>query len=67
LIQKELYIFRAQSNISLNNYPGILFRLDMALAYHPAHRRNNVKTDSFFTGKYVNHFMLSKMYQLNRN
>jgi len=31
----------------LNSYPGILFRLDMPLAYHPAHRRNDVKNRLF--------------------
>jgi hypothetical protein len=40
---KSCRYFWAQTDISLNNYPRILFSLDMALVYHTAHRRNHVK------------------------
>ena len=36
------------------HYPRILFRLDMGLVYHPAHRRNDVGGK---TEKYVNYFI----------
>jgi hypothetical protein len=35
-------------------YPRILFRLDMGLVYHPAHRRNDVGGK---TEKYVDYFI----------
>jgi hypothetical protein len=36
------------------HYPRILFRFDMGLVYHPAHRRNDVEKNP---GKYANYFI----------
>jgi hypothetical protein len=36
------------------HYPRILFRLDMGLVYHPAHRRNDVEKNP---EKYANYFI----------
>ena len=36
------------------HYPRILFRFDMGLVYHPAHRRNDVEKN---LGKYANYFI----------
>ena len=36
------------------HYPRILFRLDMGLVYHPAHRRNDVGKKP---EKYVDYFI----------
>ena len=37
------------------HYPRILFRLDMGLVYHPAHRRNDVGEKK--PEKYANYFI----------
>jgi hypothetical protein len=36
------------------HYPRIVFRLDMGLVYHPAHRRND---EGEKTEKYVNYYI----------
>ena len=37
------------------HYPRILFRLDMGLVYHPAHRRNDVEKNP---EKYVYNYFI---------
>jgi hypothetical protein len=42
-VELKMLTTKTADDISLNNYPRILFSLDMALVYHTAHRRNHVK------------------------
>jgi len=54
-----------RNDVSLNNYPMILFSLDIASVYHPAHSRERCEKKqepNFFTGKYVNHFIFLNVY-----
>jgi hypothetical protein len=54
-----------RNDVSLNNYPRIVFSLDMTSVYHPAHSKERCgkKTKpNFFSGKYVNHFIFLNVY-----
>ena len=58
-----------RKDVSLNNYPRILFSLDMTTVYHPAYSKERCgkKTKPiFFTGKHYNHFIFLNAY-INQN
>jgi hypothetical protein len=54
-----------RNDVSLNNYPRIVFSLDMTSDYHPAHPKERCEKKTkpiFFKGKYVNHFIFLNVY-----
>ena len=54
-----------RNEVSLNNYPRIVFSIDMTSVYRPTRLKNDVekKPDpNFVTGKYINHFIILNVY-----